>query len=611
MESFADEAVNELGCMCSAQSAKTLTMLCLLAWCIAEDPGPILWVTASLQEARKFAKSRLLPLLERCGPVAARFPRERNRKNTLEIYFPGAPLIITGSESEASLQSTPFRYIFLDEARSYPKGAVEMVSKRTRSYTYNYKRVFISTPDTEGDTVHRAFLSGDQRHYEVKCPGCGAFQELEWKEKEQRGGIKWDTTEYDVVKMASGDAIECRIVDAEQTGELVVEVNGIKQRLPLGDVVEVKRATKPDGKYDFDRLKETVRYECEQCDYIIFDTPEERKKLSAAGNGRWVIRNPNAPSNARSYCWNALLPWWTSWRDQVVEFLAAKSAMQWNDFAPLKDHINETRGQPWTDRLRYASDEKFIHLRARQYDPREKWEEEVRRIATIDVQAKQGRHFWLLIRAWAALARSRLLFWHKCWSIEEVRELLVDWGVNPDNVCIDSATFTSEVYKYCVESGYKWKPMKGDDRPFFRIANKDGTGRSQNSIYTVTAADPAIGTALQGQVRPLLQWVWSKPSALDRLGLFQHGLSGDWQIPTPWPEKSIAGVTDEYALQATAYERRDRIDPRGVTRSEWHCKRVGADHATSCELMQIAAAAATDLLSAPDLPLFQQKISAN
>ncbi|MFZ4695702.1 MAG: phage terminase large subunit family protein, partial [Verrucomicrobiia bacterium] len=52
MEAFADESVNELSCMCSAQSAKTLTMLCLLAWAIAEDPGPILWVTSSVQEAR-------------------------------------------------------------------------------------------------------------------------------------------------------------------------------------------------------------------------------------------------------------------------------------------------------------------------------------------------------------------------------------------------------------------------------------------------------------------------------------------------------------------------------------------------------------------------------
>jgi hypothetical protein len=609
MEAFADEGVNEISARCSAQSAKTLTMLCLLAWAIAEDPGPILWVTKSITEARKFAKTRLLPLLERCGPVASKLPTRRGYANTLEIYFPGAPLIITGAESTASLQSTPFRYIFLDEVRNYPPGALEMVSKRTRSYTYNYKKVVISTADEEGDAVDRAFLNGDQRHYEVKCPGCGHFQELRWKAKEDKGGLKWETTATDVVVMKNGEQLEGRIEETPE-GELVMRAPDSRddRSLKLDDIADLRRATKPDGRYNFDRLKETVRYECEACGHRIHDTPTERKFLTSEGNGRWVPHNLNAPSNYRSYTWSALLPWWTSWKDQVVEFLAAKHAMQWNDFVPLKDHINETRGESWTDRLRYAGDEKFIHLRSRLYDPREKWEHEVRRFATIDVQAEGGRHFWLCIRAWALAASSRLLFYGKLWSIEELRQLLAEWNVAPGNVGIDAATFTSEVYKYCVESGYQWKPMKGDDRPAFRVP--DGMGHSRTMIYTINRADPAIGTAQQGRVRPLNQWIWSKPAALDRLALFQHGMSGDWQIFAPWEDKAIVGVSDDYALQVTAYERREEYDTRGVRKTKWHQKRRH-DHATSCEMMQIVCAAATDILSAPDLPLFEAQISRN
>ena len=188
MEDFADEAVNEITVICSAQSAKTLTILCLVAWVIAEDPGPILWVTASIDEAKKLAKSRLLPLLERCAPVADRMP-SGNMKTTREIYFPGAPLIITGAESPSSLQSTPFRYVILDEARSYPAGALEMVSKRFRSYTHNYKKIIITTPANEGDTVHRAFLDGDQRRWLVPCPVCGVEHEMTWGDKKSKGGL--------------------------------------------------------------------------------------------------------------------------------------------------------------------------------------------------------------------------------------------------------------------------------------------------------------------------------------------------------------------------------------------------------------------------------------
>lgn len=606
MEAFADEAVNEISAKCSAQSAKTLTILCLLAWATAEDPGPILWVTSSLQEAKKFAKSRLMPLLERCAPVAKKMPTERGRKNTLEIYFPGAPLIITGSESEASLQSTPFRYIFLDEARSYPPGALEMVSKRTRSYTYNYKKVTISTPDMEGDAVDRAFMNGDQRHYEVKCPECAEFQELQWKDRDDRGGLKWDTDAFDKVTLASGETVEGTIGEQENGAIVLTSEGDVDRTIEAEEIVTITRATKPGGQYNFDRLKETVRYECEHCGHVIHDTPAERKVLSAVGNGRWVRRNLNAPSNTVSFTWNALLPWWTSWRDQVVEFLAAKAAMKWNDFNPLKDHINETRGESWTDRLRYAGDEKFIHLCARVYDPREPWSDEVRRFGTIDVQAEGGRHFWLLIRAWGLAAASRLLLWHKCWSIEEVKALLEEWRVDPLNVGIDSATFTGEVYKYVVESGYRWKAMKGDDRPAFRVS--DGNGHQRMMIYSISQADPAIGTSMQGRVRPLQLYIWSKPAALDRLALFQNRMSGDWTIPKRDLERSLPGYSDEYALQVSAYERRERVNPRGVVLKEWHQKRR-QDHATSCEMEQIVCASATDLLSAPDLPLFAQHLS--
>lgn len=599
MEAFADESVNEISAMVSAQSAKTLTILCLLAWAIAEDPGPILWVTSSMIEARKFAKMRLLPLLEHCAPVAARFPKQRDRKTTLEIYFPGAPLIITGSESEKSLQSTPYRYILLDEARSYPAGAWEMVSKRTRSYTYNYKRVSISTPDMEGDAVHRAFLNGDQRHYEVKLP-CGHWQELMWKDKDEKGGLKWDTLPYDVIEAHTGDKVQGKITDDRDGVITLKPIDGEEMKIAADDIRSIQRATKPDGKYDIDRIKETVRYECEVCGYRIHNNVHERKPLTQEGNGRWVVKNKNAASNARSFFWNALLPYWTNWADQVVEFLAATEALKnWNDPAPLKDHINETRGEPWTDKLRYASDEKFIHLRCGDYDPRAIWDDEKRRFGTIDVQAAGGRHFWLCIRAWSIAARSRLLYYGKLWSIDEVRQLLDDWGVKPENVGIDAATFTSEVYKYVVESGYYWKAMKGDDKPFFRVAT--GTpGVSRNMMFQVSMADPAIGTAMQGKVLPIKQYIWSKPSALDRLALFQHGMAGDWRI------LPRGQVTTEYSTQVTAYERRDRVDIRGATHTEWHKKRE--DHASSCEMMQIVCAAATDLLSAPDLPLFQEAI---
>jgi hypothetical protein len=75
--------------------------------------------------------------------------------------------------------------------------------------------------------------------------------------------------------------------------------------------------------------------------------------------------------------------------------------------------------------------------------------------------------------------------------------MLADWKVEQVNVAIDAGTFTSEVYKYVVESGYRWKAMKGDDRPFFRVPSGQ-PGVSRNMMFQISMADPAIGTVMQG-----------------------------------------------------------------------------------------------------------------
>lgn len=548
MEAVADEGVNEITCLCSAQSAKTLTMLALLAWIIAEDPGPILWVTTNVQEAKKFAKSRLLPLLERCAPVAKRLPVGRTKKTTLEIYFPGAPLIIAGAESQAALQSTPFRYVFLDEARSYPPGALEMVSQRFASYTHNYKKFIFTTPAKEGDAVHQAFLAGDQRHWLTPCPACGHEHEMVWGDRNTKGGLHWEKN---------------------------------------NDTFDSER-----GQYRFDALMATVRYDCwnPDCNHRWVDQPEDRKYISS--HGRWDMRNPNAPSNARSYTWGGLLPWWRGWRIQLRQFLLATKAIEWTDYEPLKSHINETRGQVWTDKLKFENDEKYFGLRKRSYNPREKWDEEVRRFMSVDVQGKGGRHFYYVIRAWGLMGKSRLLVHGVAWSWEELRQIQAQWEVSPDNVVIDSGAWAPEVYKEVVTSGYRWKAFKGDGRDTFRA---DG----QSWLYSKTPADPAIGTSQEGRVRPIDLYMWAKYGVRDRLYAFLHGVIGDWQVH----EDS----TEEYALQVCTWDQRTRQDRYGTEYQEWYQKRPD-DHYCDCEQMQIVAASITGLLTMPEeLPLFDSQ----
>ena len=552
MEYLADPTVNTVVVVCSAQSAKTLTVLAALGYFICEDPGPILWVTFSEKEAKKISNMRIQPMFEMCAPIAERLPKSRIKRKTLEIYFPGAPFVLTGADTVGALQSTPYRIVICDEARSYKPGVLDMISKRFRSYGPNYKKIVISTPNMENDELDMAFKEGDQREWMVPCPKCGHDNSFfEWGRQKDPGGMKWDKNE--------------ETFDTER------------------------------DEYRWDALRQTIRFCCwnEECDHAWRDVPPDRKWI--ANKGHWVAQNPNAPSNVRSRRWNALVPTWPMWEDQVREFLKAKKAMEWGDPAPLKDHINETRGGNWSDRLKYAKDDKYLKEREVVYDPRAVWEQEIKRFMTIDVQGKGGRHYKWVVRAWGPKAWTRKLAHGVAWSRDECMAVAAEWGVSPLCVAWDAGNWASEVYGYVVESGYKNKALKGDDRWNFRVDK-------QQMLYQVSPADPAIGTNMAGRVRPIELYVWAKYGVLDRLLPMMQGTLGQWEVP-------VGGVDEEYALEVTAMGRREVPKRGGGTGYEFFNKRKD-DHYSDCEQMQIICAAATNLLSAPT-PLEEAAASRN
>lgn len=543
MEWIADPGVNEIVIICSAQSAKTLTILAMIGWIIDQDPGPLLWVTFSEKEAKKFSNMRLYPTLRKCAPVAARIPKDRTLAKTLELYLPGMPLVLTGADTLGALQSTPYRWLVLDEARSYKPGTLAQVAMRFRSYGSSYKKIIITTPADENDEVHLAWLEGSQELWMVPCPKCGHEHEMEWGDDKTVGGLKWDKTPetYDASK----------------------------------------------GQWKWDALEATIRYHCwnPECDHVWRDQYGDRKYIST--NGRWVTQNEDAPSNVKSARWNALLPYWPKWNLQVREYLQALRALDWGDFEPYKKHITETRGQVWSPAFRFKKGDKYLEGRRVDYDPLAIWPEEVKRFMTVDVQGKGGRHYWYVIRAWAQGGWSRRIAYGKAYSIEELKEIAKMHRTPWPAIAIDSGAYTSEVYKAVVESGGKFKPMKGDDRWSFNV---EGTAR----LYQVSTADPAIGTTNEGKVPKIRLWVFAKYGVLDRRLSMMHGYVGKWEIP-------LVDEDEEYALQVTAKGQRAVTNRRGIQQQEFFNKRED-DHLGDCEDMQIVAAAGTNLLSPPPPP---------
>lgn len=537
MESFADNTIHTISVLCSAQSAKTETMLGCLNWLIENDPGPCMWVTSNEEEALKFCTERAMPSLRACPKINVQMPRQENGDfdrrlvKSQEIYFPRMPLEFIGSNSEGKLQSKPRRWLMLDEVRNWPAGALPMVLKRTRAF-WNARRVIISTPDMEHDAVHQEFLKGDQRHYYCACPTCGHRQVLRWPQ------MRWDEND----------------------------------------------ATRPKGIWDFDELAKTIHYLCENPECAqpkMADHPTIRRSLAA--NGEWRAHNPSAPKNRRSYTWNAMLPPWVRWRDLVEEFIDAKKALDWGDHEPLKTFMNESMGEVWENRMKYG-EETFLQDRMVDYHLKTDWELEKTRIFAVDVQKD---HFRYVCRAFGAGGVNRLVDYGSLRTWEDVSAMAAELHVDPHNVVIDAAHRSTEVYKQVSASGYQWKAFWGDERRFFML---DGI----RSVFTVSAIDPALGahSADRGRLRrPINLYSWSNPSIKDMLQMMMMGLVGDWQISKY--------VEQEYIDQVTAERRVEVSSAYGQITYKWD--RIRRDnHYWDCECMCLVAAVIQRLIGVPE-----------
>jgi len=515
MEDFANNSVRDITVQCAAQSSKTQTVMCCACWAIAEDPGPAMWVMATKDELKDFLKDRLTPTFAACRPVNA-----RTSDPTLTGFdFAGMPFYTAWAGSKARLQSKPLRWLFCDEVRNYPPGRLEMVLKRTRAF-WNSRRFLISTPGTKGDAMDTAFRAGDQRHWHFECPECQELQPLKFDQ------LKWDSNE----------------------------------------------TTKPEGKWRFDALADTLRYECSSCHHRIKDTPVNRRWIE--NHGRFVAMNPNAPRSSVSYTWNALLPHWVEWRLIVEEFISAMGAMRTvGDIEPMMTFVTETLGEPWEKDRWMATSDAHIHERKGDYDFGDPWPLEEFRFIAADRQAKGGEHYFWVCRAFGAGGASRLVGYGRCNTVEELEEVRKRLNVDSVKALIDSGYKATEVYRFCQATD--WKPMKGDDAEWFLMTNKN-TGRTIRKLWRLAWVDPNFGTAQSRGRNTLALFQWSNPTVKDHLSLFTHGNVGQWTVPRT--------TGQDYFDQMTAEVREEREDSRGRVKVVWVQKRRD-NHYLDCELM--------------------------
>ena len=257
-----------------------------MGYIIHHAPGPMLYVTPTVEMAKRASKSRLAPMLAAVPELSAKVssPRARDTGNTLfQKDFVGGTLILTGANSAVGLRSMPARYLFLDEASAYPTDLdgegdpIDLALRRTATFRRNRKVFIVSTPTIAGlDAIEPFYLQSDQREYFVPCPHCGEFQTIEFEH------LQYDKGDPAIVRLA-----------------------------------------------------------CRHCGALI----EESAKHSMLAIGEWRATAESDGQTTGFHLSSLYSPLgWYSWRDAVLDFLASEGHAE-----KRKTFVNTVLGQPWKE----------------------------------------------------------------------------------------------------------------------------------------------------------------------------------------------------------------------------------------------------------------------
>lgn len=298
--------VEEIVFIKGAQVGGTECGLNWLGFIVDAAPAPVLYVSPTVDMAKRASKQRLDPLIAETPRLKEKVkdPRSRDSGNTILLKeFPGGVLVLTGANSSVGLRSLPAKNVFLDEVDAYP-GDVDgegdpVLLAKARARTFARRKVFlVSTPTIAGRSrIESAFEESDKRRYFVPCPHCGQYQALVWSQ------VRWE------------------------------------KKNPRSAV-----------------------YVCEHCREEI----EERFKPEMLEKGRWIAENPDARGGkvAGFHLSSLYSPLgWFSWGEAAELWVEAHKRPEM-----LRGFVNTILGETWQERGE-APDWKRLYERRNVYEP--------------------------------------------------------------------------------------------------------------------------------------------------------------------------------------------------------------------------------------------------
>lgn len=188
-----------------AQIGATEGGLNWMLYLIDQLPGPILAFQPTDETASDWSKQRVSPSIQQCEAVRKKIQPAKSRSsgNTiLRKEFDGGFLFLSGTNTPNSLASIPSGNLYFDEVDRYPLDVakegdpIDLALRRISNFPLA-KAFFSSTPNLLATSrIWRMYQNSDQRVYEVPCPHCGHYQEIQFER------LVWEKGDYSDVQLA-------------------------------------------------------------------------------------------------------------------------------------------------------------------------------------------------------------------------------------------------------------------------------------------------------------------------------------------------------------------------------------------------------------------------
>ncbi|KQM65797.1 terminase [Sphingomonas sp. Leaf17] len=200
-DAFTDPETSQLSVRKSSRIGYSTILQCFVAWRIKYDPARTLIYQPTIDDAEKFSRDDLDPVLQWpiVRSVAIFKPRHADNQIRAKRYK-GGWIQIKGANSPKEFRRVTADDVFLEECDGYPWATKEegdparLAFKRNLTSPRRFSAAG-STPKVKGlSRIDALFEQGSQEYRYVPCPHCGQMQTLVFGDG-TGAGIRWEPRE--------------------------------------------------------------------------------------------------------------------------------------------------------------------------------------------------------------------------------------------------------------------------------------------------------------------------------------------------------------------------------------------------------------------------------